>query len=176
MPTCAISTQRLPRINGSYSPQRHPRPRPCVIALRKWLQAELRTPSIRKKIIDRNSKISSTYVLVKYWVNSRARLTHDYYWSPPIVCHFPSRGLSNTNIRRGAINEKSFPTNNPNRVAETESAKHIPGYILVLYGILVFGVEVLGLQKGVSIWPLPCNAVFIIDTSLAVDPEELWIF
>jgi hypothetical protein len=116
---CAVSTQRLPRINGSYS--------------------------IRKKIIDRNSKISASYVLVKSWVSSRARLTHNYYWSPPIVCHFPPCSLLNTNVRRGAINEKSIPANNLNRVAETESAKRIPIYTPVLYGILVFRIEVLDL-------------------------------
>lgn len=76
--------------------------------------------------------------LISSLVNIRA-LTHDHYWPPPTVRHFSSGGLSNTNIRCGAINEKCFQVNKRNSIAEADSMKQIPVYIPVLYSLLYSG-------------------------------------
>ena len=81
---------------------------------------------------------------------------------------------TSTEIGRGAIIKKIIPKNKFNRVGEIESAKLIPRYTIIFSAISESGVEVLGVQEFITIWQLPSHSV--IDTSFALDPDELRIF
>jgi hypothetical protein len=140
----------------------------------EYFQDELSNPSVREEVIDHHSEITSVDVFIKQRVNRRARPAHDHNRSPPIMRHPLVRGVSNTAIRRGAVNKKSLATNDLNRMTEIVSAKHVPGDTLELSSMLISRVEILGFQKLSSVWRLPCHSIFIVDTSVALDPRQLW--
>jgi hypothetical protein len=67
------------------------------------------------------------------------------------------RGVSNTAIRRGAVNKSSLTTNDLNRMTEIVPAKHVPRDALELSSMLISRVEILGFQKPPSVWRLPMS-------------------
>lgn len=83
--------------------------------------------------------------------------------------------MLNTSIGRGSIDEKGFPTDHGDRVAEIKPAEHIPCYGLRLCDISVFAVEVLSLEKWESNWYLVCNAEFVFKALFAFNPYEMRI-
>jgi hypothetical protein len=140
----------------------------------EYSQDELSTPSVREEVIDHHSEITSANVFIKQRVNRRARSAHDHNRTPPIMRRPLVRVVSNTAIRRGAVNKKSLTTNDLDRMTEVVPAKHVPRDALELSSMLILRVEILGFQKLASVCRLPCYSVVIVDTAVALDPHQLW--
>ena len=129
--------------------------------------------SIHKKKIDCSSELGARHVLVASWVVIFSPETHHHDWTLPTACHFASRGrgVSNTSIGRGAIEEKAVPMD------DLKSAKLVSGEESASGGLSGSSVEILGVKYGARLGDLESSGGFrsSID-GFAVDPNGEWIF